>query len=310
MIEDKGYYDFGDFLRKYFPCKVQKISINAGFTCPNRDGNKGQGGCTYCNNQTFNPDYCKPALSISQQLEEGKTFFARKYPEMKYLAYFQAYTNTYAPIEDVIAMYQEALAVEDVVGLIIGTRPDCMPEALLNYFSSLANDKFVLIEYGVESSKNETLELINRGHSWEDTKDAIIRTHNAGILCGAHIILGLPEENEADMLNTIKDLSALPIDTLKIHQLQLIVGTRLAKQVLNKELNIMRWEAKDYIQFCANLIPYVAPTIAIERFVSQSPEKLLISPRWGLKNYEFTNLLNNYIKSHDIHQGSKHQGSK
>ena len=176
MSIEKGYYDFAEFLSKHFPYKVQKISINAGFTCPNRDGSKGKGGCTYCNNQTFNPDYCKPIMSVAEQLEQGKQFFARKYPQMKYLAYFQAYTNTYGELERLKSLYEEALAVEDVVGLVIGTRPDCMPEDLLEYLEELSKKVFVLVEYGAETSKNDTLEVINRGHSWEDIVDTVIRT--------------------------------------------------------------------------------------------------------------------------------------
>ena len=165
MDSIKRYRDFGDFLREKLPCKVQKISINAGFSCPNRDGSKGFGGCTYCNNQTFNPAYCQPQKSITQQLQEGVRFFARKYPEMQYIAYFQAYTNTYDELPALIDRYEEALAYPGVVGLIIGTRPDCMPDALLDYLASLSREKFVLIEYGLESTLDRTLMRINRGHT-------------------------------------------------------------------------------------------------------------------------------------------------
>ena len=301
---DKCYYDFGDFLKKHFPYKVQKISINAGFTCPNRDGTKGTGGCTYCNNQTFNPEYCKTFKSVTEQLEEGKHFFARKYPQMKYLAYFQAYTNTYGDVEKVISLYEEALRCEDVVGLIIGTRPDCMPEELLEYLSDLSRKVFVLVEYGVETSNNETLKIINRGHTWEETADAVKRTHDAGVLCGAHVILGLPGEKCEDFIATARALSATEISTVKIHQLQLIKGTKMAKQVLSGELEIINWDVNGYIEMCGEMIKNISPKIAIERFVSQSPASLLISPRWGLKNYEFTNLLNNYIRRENIKQGA------
>lgn len=304
MIYDKGYYDFGDFLKKHFDVKVQKIAINAGFTCPNRDGSKGVGGCTYCNNQTFNPDYCQPEMSITEQLEKGKQFFARKYPAMKYLAYFQAYTNTYGDVDKVIAMYEEALGVRDVVGLIIGTRPDCMPDELLEYLSFTAQSKFVLVEYGVESSNDDTLKIINRGHTWSDTVDAVNRTANRGVMCGVHIILGLPGEDRNDILATAESISKLPIKTVKLHQLQLIKGTRLAKQVADGSLNVISWSIDDYIDMCIEFITHLSPNIAIERFVSQSPDSLLISPRWGLKNYEFTNLIHNKIKKSAISQGS------
>lgn len=307
MIEDTGYNNFSDFLKKHFDFKVQKIAINAGFTCPNRDGNKGIGGCTYCNNQTFNPDYCQPSLSITEQLAKGKDFFARKYPTMKYLAYFQAYTNTYGDIRKIISMYEEAISVSNVVGIIIGTRPDCMPDELLKYLSNLAKRIFVLVEYGVETSNDTTLKIINRGHSWTDSVDTINRTAKMGVMCGAHIILGLPGETKTDILATAHAMSQLPIETIKLHQLQLIRGTHLARQVAEGELKIIEWSVDDYIEMCIEFIEHLSVAISIERFVSQSPESLLISPRWGLKNYEFTNLLHNRIKKRNIRQGTKKQ---
>ena len=287
----KPYRDFSDFLSEHFSGKVQKISINAGFTCPNRDGSKGHGGCTYCNNQTFNPEYCSTSASITEQLQKGKAFFARKYPTMRYLAYFQAYTNTYASVERLRAMYEEALSVPDVVGLIIGTRPDCVPDVLLDYLAQLSRRTFVMVEYGAETANDRTLQLINRGHSWADTADAVARTHARGIFCGLHLILGLPNETIHDFRATIECVAALPIDTLKLHQLQLIRGTRLARQVADGEVTVAQWSAEEYADVCIDLLHRLPPHIAVERFVSQSPASLLISPRWGLKNHEFTHLL-------------------
>ena len=226
---------------------------------------------------------------------------------MKYLAYFQAYTNTYAEIEQLKSMYTEALAVDDVVGIIIGTRPDCMPDNLLDYLQDLAKSNFVLIEYGAETANDNTLSTINRGHSWNDTVDAVTRTAAKGLLCGLHFIVGLPGEDTNDFIYSIKQASKLPISTIKLHQLQLIKGTKLAKQVADNELKVCSWNANEYIDICLSLISNLSPTIAIERFVSQSPESLLISPRWGLKNYEFTNLLNNKIKKTSTTQGSECQ---
>ena len=300
-----GYYDFSSFLKRHFPYKVQKISINAGFTCPNRDGSKGFGGCTYCNNQTFNPGYCRPEESVTAQLEKGKHFFARKYPEMKYLAYFQAYTNTYAELQHLKRLYEEALSVDNVVGIIIGTRPDCMPQELLDYLAALSRRAFVMIEYGAESANNRTLAIINRGHTWEETAEAVRRTASQGILCGLHLILGLPGEDEDDILTTADKVSGLPVDVIKLHQLQLIKGTKLARQVEQDELQIRQWSVDEYIGLCLRFIERTRVDIAIERFVSQSPDNLLISPRWGLKNYEFTNRLNAEILRRGIKQGSK-----
>ncbi|KAA6306046.1 Biotin synthase, partial [termite gut metagenome] len=194
------YRDFSEFLGHYFIYKVQKISLNAGFTCPNRDGIKGYGGCTYCNNQTFNPEYCNTEKTITRQLEEGKRFFSRKYPDMKYLAYFQAYTNTYAEIDKLKRKYEEALNTDRVVGLIIGTRPDCMPDSLLRYLEELNKSTFLLVEYGIETINDETLKRINRGHTFADTREAIERTAACGILTGGHVILGLPGETREDIV--------------------------------------------------------------------------------------------------------------
>lgn len=299
----QGYRDFAQFLSEHFDCKMQKIAVNAGFTCPNRDGSKGRGGCTYCNNQTFNPAYCTPSQSITDQLEEGKIFFGKKYPDMRYLAYFQAYTNTHGDINHIMEMYREALSVDKVDGIIIGTRPDCMPDELLTQLAELHKSHWIMIEYGAETAHNNTLDFINRCHSWEDTTDAVMRTHNAGIPCGLHLILGLPGEDESMILDTIKQVSRLPLDTIKLHQLQLVRGTRMAKDIEDGLYNVTHFSVEEYISLCCKVIQLTSPSIAIERFVSQSPDNLLIAPRWGLKNYEFTNLLNNAIKKLGVKQG-------
>ena len=224
------YLDFGTWMRERFPYKVQKISIDAGFSCPNRDGKLSKGGCTFCNNESFNPSYCSPKESITEQIERGKEFFSKKYPDMKYLAYFQAYTNTYAPLAELQRMYEEALSVKDVVGIVIGTRPDCVEEALLNYLQQLNKKAFIIVEYGIESANDETLRKIRRGHTFACSRDAIERTHARGILTCGHIILGLPGEDTAESLRQAPLISSLPLDFLKIHQLQIVKGTALAIQ--------------------------------------------------------------------------------
>ena len=305
IIDNVGYCDYGDFLRRYFDCKVQKIAIDAGFACPNRDGTKGVGGCIYCNNQSFNPAYCQTKISVTEQIARGKEFFARKYPEMKYLAYFQAYTNTYAQLSTLKELYEEALRQSDVLGIIIATRPDCMPDELLAYLSELSKTHFVMVEYGVETSHDATLKLINRGHTWADVEDAVTRTAEAGVLCGAHLILGLPGEDMEHFIATAKRISALPLHTVKMHQLQVIRGTRLAKMWADGEVVLKDWSADEYIDVCIEVLKHLRSDLAVERFVSQSPADLLICPRWGLKNYEFTNRLNNKIKAQRIRQGSE-----
>ena len=280
--------NFGDFLKTIFPFKVQKISINAGFTCPNRDGSKGRGGCTYCNNQTFSPQYAENKKPVGQQLEEGIRFFSRKYPQMKYIAYFQAYTNTYDSIENLLAKYREALNYPDVVGLIIATRPDCMPDELIDELEKIAQNKFLLIEYGVESTCNETLQLINRGHTYEESVDAIQRTAARKIYTGVHLILGLPGESREMILSHADKISSLPITTVKLHQLQLIRNTQLAKQAEENPEIFHNYTVDEYIDLCLDFMERLNPNFIMDRFVSQSPEDLLIAPTWGLKNHEFT----------------------
>lgn len=289
----KPYRDFSDFLNDHFRCKMQKLTVNAGFSCPNRDGTKGYGGCTYCNNQSFNPEYCSTGLSVTEQLERGKNFFRRKYPDMRYLAYFQAYTNTHDDdIDRLMSLYNEAVRVDAVDGVIIGTRPDCMPDSLLSRLKELP---WVMVEYGAETSHNATLELVNRCHTWEETVDAVIRTHNMGIPCGLHLIMGLPGETEAMMMETIDKVNTLPVDTVKVHQLQLVKGTKMAKDVEAGLYDIPRFSAEEYASICVKIVKRLRKDIAIERFVSQSPPELLIYPRWNLKNYQFTQLLNNKL---------------
>lgn len=303
MTERKRYREFGDFLRERFPFKAQKIAINAGFTCPNRDGSKGRGGCTYCNNQTFNPGYCQTDKSVADQLAEGVRFFSRKYPEMRYLAYFQAYTSTYGEQERLERLYEEALSYPGVVGLVIGTRPDCVPDRLLDYLARLSEQVLVLVEYGVESTLDRTLRRINRGHDFAEAEEAIRRTAARGIAVGAHLILGLPGESRDEILGHADRLSELPLTTLKLHQLQLIRHTRMALEFERRPEDFHLFTVDEYIDLAIDFIERLDPAIALERFVSQSPKELLIAPDWGLKNYEFTARVNRRLAERDSWQG-------
>ena len=300
------YNELSVWFSKIFPFKVQKISLNAGFTCPNRDGSVGYGGCTYCNNQTFNPAYCRTEKSVTEQLEEGKQFFARKYPDMKYLAYFQAYTNTYGELQELKRKYEEALQVPDVVGIVIGTRPDCMPDELLDYLEELNHRTFLIVEYGVESTDNGTLKRINRGHTFEVAEEAIRRTAERGIRVGAHIILGLPGETREMLIRQAEILSTLPLTTLKLHQLQLIKGTRMAAEYAENPTDFHLYTADEYIDLAIDYVEHLRPDIVLERFVSQSPKELLIAPDWGLKNHEFTDKVKKRMRERDSFQGKKY----
>ena len=301
--QHRPYYDFATFLGKYFEGKVQKISVHAGFTCPNRDGAVGVGGGTYCNNQTFNPEYCRPELSVTQQLVDGIRFFSRKYPTMRYLAYFQAYTNTYGELERLKAMYEEALAVEGVVGLVIGTRPDCMPDCLLDYLEELSRRTFLMVEYGIESANDDTLRRINRGHDFATAADAIRRTHERGILTGGHIILGLPGEHRDELLRQASLLATLPLDMIKLHQLQLIRGTRMAREYEEHPEDFHLYSVDEYIELAIDYIERIPQTVVVERFISQSPRSLLIAPDWGMKNFEFVDRLRRRMAERNTWQG-------
>ena len=300
------YNDFGAWLRSHFPYKVQKISVDAGFTCPNRDGRIGRGGCTFCDNNTFNPSYCNKNSSIREQLETGKKFFARKYPEMKYLAYFQAYTNTYAPLDTLKRMYEEALGTENVVGIVIGTRPDCVNKELLDYLGSLSQQVFVSVEYGIESTNDTTLKNINRGHSFDCTRRAISETTDRGITVGGHIILGLPGEDMQESLRQASIISQTELDILKIHQLQIIRGTRLEREYSEHPFHL--YTPEEYIGLLTEYIRRLRPNIVLDRFTSQSPADMLVAPRWGLKNHEFADRLANHMRAVGAYQGQLYAG--
>lgn len=289
------YKDYSDYLSGFFDGKVQKLTVDAGFTCPNRDGTLGRGGCIYCNNSSFSPDTGMRRRDVREQLEESKRFFSRKYPEMRYLAYFQSYTNTYGNVDELMELYRTALSVSGVVGLIIGTRPDCMPDRLLGELSDMNRSIPVFIEYGAESSHDSTLETINRCHSWSATVDAVRRTSAAGLHVGLHFILGLPGETREMMLKTVDRASELPIETVKFHQLQIVRGTRLAADYEGGRADVRIFDVGSYVELCCEIVRRIRKDIAIERFVSQSPDNMLIAPRWGLKNYEFTNLLYKHL---------------
>lgn len=288
------YKDYSHWIREQFPFRVQKISVDAAFSCPNRDGRLSLGGCTFCDNKTFNPSYCDRGKSITRQLEEGKAFFAKKYPEMKYLAYFQAYSNTYAPLEELKRKYEDALAVDDVVGLVIGTRPDCVSDEALDYLQQLNQRTFLIVEYGIESANDNTLRRINRGHTFDCSRQAIIKAHQRGIITCGHIILGLPGEDEEEMLHQASTISQLPLDILKLHQLQIIKGTPLAKEYEAHPFHV--FSAEEYVNLVIRYVSKLRNDLVLERLVSQSPPNMVIAPKWGLKNHEFTDLLNKRIR--------------
>lgn len=297
------YLNYNRVLKTEFKERIQKISIHAGFTCPNRDGSKGRGGCTYCNNQSFSPPYSKLAKSVSRQVEEGIAFFHHKYDAQDYLAYFQFYTNTYASLDKLKAVYEEALSHHRVKGIVVGTRPDCVNDEFLDYVAELSKKTYVMIEYGIESTDDKTLEFIHRGHTFATAKEAILSTAGRGIKTAAHIILGLPKENRETILGHADKLSTLPITALKIHQLQVLRETVMAEQLEEHPEWFHLFSLDEYIDVVIDFLERMNPEIAIERFVSQSPKELLIAPEWGLKNFEFTAKLEKRLEERDTWQG-------
>lgn len=302
-MTEKRYKDYASELKKIFDGRVQKVSINAGFSCPNRDGKIGVGGCTYCNNQSFTPDYCKSHKTITQQIDEGVLFFDHKYKNQKYIAYFQSFTNTYGRFEDLISVYEEALGHNKVSGIVIGTRPDCVNDELLDYLAEKSKNKYVMLEYGVESTCDDTLQLINRGHSFQVAIDAIKATAQRGIFVGAHLILGLPCEDRPQLLDHAEKLSQLPINCLKLHQLQIIKGTKMAKQFAENPEWFHLFSSEEYIDLVVDFLERLNPEIAVERFVSQSPKELILAPDWGLKNYEFAAKIEKRLAQRNTWQG-------
>lgn len=307
LITGKRYNDYGSFIKLKFGERVQKIAVDVGFSCPNRDGSKGFGGCTYCNNNTFNPDYCEPQKSIAQQLEEGISFFSRKGKNHKFLAYFQAYTNTYSDIESLKKMYEEALSVPKIVGLVIGTRPDCISKDIIHYLDELSKKYFISLEFGVESTNEKTLLEVNRCHTYEETKRTFELCKDKGFHLGAHIIVGLPNEDRAALLNHAVEISKLPIDTLKLHHLQIVKNSIMSVQYKRDPDRFNLFTVENYISFIAEFITLIRPDIIIERFISEAPNDLLIAPKWGFKNFEMVAKIDKYLTEHHMYQGMRYE---
>jgi radical SAM protein (TIGR01212 family) len=300
---NKRYNDFSGYFRNKFNGRVQKISIDAGFTCPNRDNTKSTGGCSYCNNQTFSPGYTHLKKPVLQQLKEGIDFFSKKYSSMKYLAYFQSYSNTYAPINDLKQLYEEALLHPDVIGLVVATRPDCLNREVLDYLEELSGRCYIMIEFGIESHLNASLTQINRGHSFEESVWALEETARRKIHNCTHLILGLPGESEEDWLNQARVISKLPVENIKLHQLQIHKGTKMYQEYLFHPVHCNMFTVETYLDLIVKYLELLNPKIVVERFVSEAPDELLVAPRWGLKNFEFTAKLEKLLEDRDTWQG-------
>jgi len=301
------YNDYSTWIRKQFADRVQKISIDAGFTCPNRDGTKGSGGCIYCDNTTFSPEYCDPQKNISEQLNEGIAFFSKKYPAQKYIAYFQAYSNTYNSTNQLEKMYKEALRFQNVIGISIATRPDCINDDVYKLLQNLSKTHYISIEFGVESTNNNTLKSINRCHTFEDSVKAINETHSRGLQVCAHLILGLPGEDHKQIIKHSLLLSQLPIHTLKLHQLQVIKGTKLEEMYAADHSFIQTYSVDQYIDLVIDFLENLSPEIIIERFTSESPLNKVIAPNWGrIKNFEVVEKIRKRMIERNTWQGKQY----
>jgi radical SAM protein (TIGR01212 family) len=302
---NRRYNAYAQYFARKFGGRIQKVTIDGGFTCPNRDGTKGYGGCTYCNNDAFNPSYCQPEKSISQQIIEGIEFHAKRYRRAeKFLAYFQAFSNTYDTLDNLRKKYDEALAVENVVGLVIGTRPDCVEDEKLRYFRELSKTHYIILEYGLESCYDQTLALINRGHTFQDSVDAIEKTAAYGINSGAHLIFGLPGESREQMLAEAERISGLPLKTLKLHQLQIVKNTPMSQDYLKNPGNYHIFDLEEYIDLVIDFLERLNPDIVIERFAGEVPPRFIAGTNWGTLRYDqILNKIEKRIESRDTWQG-------
>ncbi len=306
LFGGRRFNSYASYFRRRFGSRIQKVAINAGFSCPNRDGRVGVGGCSFCNNAAFTPSYCNTELSVSRQIEEGIAFHRTRYKVAgSYLAYFQSFSNTYAPLDELRELYDEALSYPEVIGLIIGTRPDCVDEEKLDYFAQLARSKYVSIEYGVESCYDETLQRINRGHDFECARRAIVQSHQRGINTGAHFILGLPGESDEMLIEGVERINKLPLTTIKFHQLQLFLETAMAREYDADPSQFRFWSVEGYIDLFIQILERLRPDIVVERFASEAPPRYHHkSPNWGLvRNETLLNMLDRELNRRKTYQG-------
>lgn len=303
--DERRYNSYAGYFRRLFGRRMQKLSVDAGFSCPNRDGRLATGGCTFCNNGAFTPSYCSRGLSITRQIEEGIAFHRWRYREaQRYLVYFQSFSNTYAPLEVLRERYGEALAHPDVAGLIIGTRPDCVDEAVLDYLAELARDRYVAVEYGIESVYDASLRAVNRGHDFAAAERAVQMTTERGLACGAHFILGLPGETDEMILEGVKAINRLGLTTVKFHQLQIFRDTAMALEFDEHPDRFRFWTVDAYINLVVELLRRLRPDVVVERFASEAPPRYHHGPNWGLiRNEELWRRLEERLRERDTYQG-------
>lgn len=303
--DERRFNSYAGYFRRLFGDRVQKLSVDAGFTCPNRDGTVGRGGCTFCINGAFTPSYCTPAKSITQQIDEGIEFHRNRYRTARhYLVYFQSYSNTYAPRERLKAVYDEALRHPDVVGIVIGTRPDCVDEEKLDYLAGLARDRYVAVEYGIESTSDATLRAVNRGHDFAAAERAVRMTAERGLAVGGHFILGLPGETDDMLLAQTARINALPLTTVKFHQLQVFRGTAMAAEYDAHPDRFRFWSLDEYLDLFVEILRRLRPDLVVERFASEAPPRYHYGRNWGLvRNEQLLSMLEKRLERRNAYQG-------
>ncbi|MBN2484874.1 MAG: TIGR01212 family radical SAM protein [Bacteroidales bacterium] len=302
--DNRRFNSASNYFRRTFGGRVQKLAIDAGFTCPNRDGSKSTGGCSFCNNNAFNPSYCSPGKSISRQLSEGIAFHEKRYKSAgSYLAYFQAYSNTYAPVDVLEKLYSEALQVPGVTGLIIGTRPDCLGNEVFDLLENISQKHYLVVETGIESIYNETLNKINRGHTFEESVKAIEECHRRNIKCGGHYIFGLPGESREMMMASAAVLSKLPLHSIKFHQLQIVLNTPMAEEYASNPGNFCLFSLDEYINFIAAYIGNFSPNIIIERLAGETQPRNNLGNKWELRYDRVLQLIEKKMDELDTWQG-------
>lgn len=307
---EKRYNSFVGYFREKYGRRLQKIVVDAGFTCPNRDGSVGLGGCTYCNNDAFHPNYSTPDKPVMQQLEEGIQFHLNRYRTTEdYLAYFQSYSNTYAPLEDLKKLYAQALAHPKVKGIVIGTRPDCVDEEKLDYLAELSKETIVIVEYGIESCYDKTLRRINRGHDYAAAVRAVEATAARGIHQGAHFIFGLPGESREELMGMADMINRLPINSVKFHQLQIIKGTAMEAEFARCPEDFVQFSLEEYLDFFVDFLELLRPGLYIERFAGEVPPRFVNSTPWGkVRNVELLRMLEKRLQERNTYQGAKYSG--
>ena len=304
----RRYHAYNDWVRQHFGGRLQKISIDAGFTCPNRDGSLGVGGCSFCNNDGFTPSYLREQRDISQQIDTGIAFMRRRYPGTeRFLAYFQSYSNTYGQLDTLIAQYDQALQHRDISGVVIGTRPDCLPDLVLDYLAELSKRTIVELEIGIESCSDEVLAACQRGHDFACARDATQRAAQRGLFITAHLLLGLPLETTASLVDGARKLAALPIDALKLHQLQIVRGTRLANQYRDDPHSVPLMTPQVYLDRVVDILERLPPSLKIQRLGSEVPPVLRVSPDWGIRLSRFPEMLDERLRQRHTWQGRQYE---